>query len=282
MNGNASAITRCLPSALTLLATASALLAMGRPPAQPASSPRPDLLLVIPARYTLVQMAFDIVKIRPSTALLAYDDQARPDTPVIHLWDGDIRDWIRIDLEQIRSGQRFRKTPQTTLLTGPAATVPAGLAEALKNHGDVSRVEELNLAEIANAVHASQAFTAKEWRWLAARYDIALQDLNAERRRYGRFGKPAEGAAKQQRPAAAQEEEDRLPPPGAVPAEPNADAAPLREENEPPVAPQEEFPAVKESAVIKPTEDSIVPPSSESRTEPPDEPAVLDKDRIAS
>ena len=35
-------------------------------------------------------------------------------------------------------------------------------------------------------------FSSREWKWLAKEHQLELKDLNSDRRKYGRFGKPGE------------------------------------------------------------------------------------------
>jgi hypothetical protein len=52
--------------------------------------------------------------------------------------------------------------------------------------------------ELVNGLDDIFKFSAGEWRYLAREYKLTLKDLNAERRRYGRYGRPG---ARLSRPA---------------------------------------------------------------------------------
>lgn len=200
------------------------LRALGRAPAErgdPTPVRRPHTLLILPSRYTIVQLGFDLQKLRP-ISLIAYDDQAPVTEPALHAWDKVARDWTPIGLDQIRSGTLFTPPVAETVLVGSDRTMPVGLAEVAARLPALKTVPELNVAHIVNAVNESHDFSAREWQWLAARYRLKLQDLNYEQRRYGRFGKPGDergtrdaGPARQ-----AREAEEPLPPPRPVQTKP--------------------------------------------------------------
>ena len=57
---------------------------------------------------------------------------------------------------------------------------------------DAKRLPKLNPVDLANGMNEVMEFSGHEWRWLADRYKLTLNDRNWERRRYGRYGKPGE------------------------------------------------------------------------------------------
>lgn len=191
------------------------LWALGTAPREPspvADTAQTRLLLVVPTRYTIVQLAFDVQQLR-HTELLAYDDQSPADTPIIHVWNPQRHDWILIDVAQLRSGTLFPEAIDTAVVVGRDEDLPQGLLAAVGAQTNYRRVPELNLANTLNTLHEELTFTAREWKWLANRYGIKLQDLNAERRRYGRFGKPdASGRAEDAPVRQRQQDIEPLPP----------------------------------------------------------------------
>ncbi len=237
-----------------LAQTPSMVWGLGTPPRERAvpAAPRIQTLLVVPARYTVVQMAFDIQTLRP-VELVAYDDQAPATDPVIHFWDRDVRDWIRIDIEQFRAGALFKLSPAESVIVGTDQALPPGLLDAAGGIPVRKRVVEMNLAQIANAVNESHAFSAQEWQWLAVRYRLKLKDLNYERRRYGRFGKP-DTARRHEESKPRAEREEALPPPMKI--------APQPRRSEPDSAND------REDAGLSPAPDGI-PPVPSVEPEPP-------------
>lgn len=153
------------------------------------AGPKSRTLIVIPARYTIVQIAFDIVGMR-SVSLVAYDNRADSPSPVMHVWDADGNEWVQTSINGYRSADIFKVVPQRIILVGSNEDVPAPLLEAPSWCSDVKRIPTLNMKTLVNELDKSLKFTPREWKRLAERHGLKLRDLNAERRRYGRYGKP--------------------------------------------------------------------------------------------
>ena len=62
-----------------------------------------QVLLVIPARYTAVQFAFNIAKLR-SIYVAAYDTEGREGSLVMHVWDSEAREWVGTSLAEYQLG----------------------------------------------------------------------------------------------------------------------------------------------------------------------------------
>ena len=152
-----------------------------------AAPPSGSTLLVIPARYTVVQFAFDIAQLR-SMYLVSYDQPAGTDRVLLYAWDNTRSDWVSVDEADLSSGALFNVQPRRTVLVGDAQTLPASVASAVTARGNPKRIQSLNLADIANGLDSELQFKAREWQWLADRYNFNLEDRNATRRRYGRYG----------------------------------------------------------------------------------------------
>ena len=201
-------------SAATLLAT-SGLLAMGTAPLQRPDR-HPDILLVIPARYTLVQLAFDLHKLRPIT-LAAYDNAAPHSTPVLHVWDPDQDDWILTEEPRIRSVLAHRDFAESVVIGADAAWKET-LDAIFREVAPKLRLSDSSPAQVVNAVNQTQSFRPREWRWLAERHDLEIKDLQEERRRYGRFGRPGDSPRGRTSPPTeptleSLEKNEHLPPP---------------------------------------------------------------------
>lgn len=205
-------------------------VAMGLAGSVALAKPSGTTLLVIPSRYTVVQFCFDIARIR-SVYLVAYDQPATVQQPLLYAWNNDQSNWIPIKSADLGSGSLFTVPPVRTVLVGGGAMLPANVAAAVSQAGAFSQVESLNLMDLANALHQSMRFTSSEWKWLAGRYGLQLKDRNEDRRRWGRYGPPGQEGA-DRTPSAGREfgmdpeAEDIviMPPP---PAE--AEAAPARQ-----------------------------------------------------
>ncbi|MCE9614264.1 MAG: hypothetical protein K8T26_08310 [Lentisphaerae bacterium] len=245
----------CALVALTALLGGGAALA-----AQPSGS----TLLVIPARYTVVQFAFDVATIR-SLYLVSYDRPATSTETRLYAWDNGKAEWLQIEESDIRSGSLFHMKPARTVLVGGEETLPASLADAATGGGPAKRITSLNLADIANSLNTELHFRSREWKWLADRYGFELNDQNAEQRRWGRYGPPGQSSGREARersapmPKAKASDVDVLPPV----AMPQAGVAPVESTRQTIVIPVSaasetvSVPAIEEAAVPAPV--AVVP-----------------------
>ena len=146
-------------------------------------------LIVIPARYTVVQFAFDVAKLR-QVYLVAYDTEGKSQALVLYVWDSGAGEWLRTSLEEYRSGAIFLTQPERVIVIGADQDVPAGMMDASLWSDEVGRIPSIKIVDMVNGMHQAFSFKASEWRWLAKRYKLELEDRNEERRRYGRYGPP--------------------------------------------------------------------------------------------
>ncbi len=148
-------------------------------------------ILVVPARYTIVQLSFDIAGVR-SVFLVSYGGDSGSVARPMHIWDSKTRKWVETNIEEYSTADIFETTPQRIILVGSDEDLPSVLVEASFWCPDVKRIPTLNIVTLVNTLNESLKFTPREWKWLAKRYKLKLKDLNAERRRYGKYGKPGE------------------------------------------------------------------------------------------
>jgi hypothetical protein len=147
-------------------------------------------LLVIPARYSVVQFAADITRLRPAD-MVAYDTRGEQGEVVVHFWEPSQQSWVLGSLDELRLGARFDAMPSRVVLIGGERDVPPAVLSAVSGLGTTpARVLSLRVVDMVNALNDTLKFTAGEWRWLAKRHQLETVDLNAERRRYGRYGSP--------------------------------------------------------------------------------------------
>jgi len=146
-------------------------------------------VVVIPARYTVVKFAFDLLHLRPVT-LVAVQEGRADSQLLLHVWERGTGEWAGISLEEYRTGAAFPATAQSLILIGDTADVPADLEQGTIWPVETTRIPSLQIVTVVNELDNVFGFTPWEWRWLAARHGLELEDLNRERRRYGRYGKP--------------------------------------------------------------------------------------------
>lgn len=135
-------------------------------------------MLVVPERYNLLQVAFDLVEKRP-IILVSYRGDATTTEPGLFAWSG--QHWIHVSFDDYRRGEFLRADPTQVVIIGDTATVPASLVEASGWGGRVMNVPYMESDEVLNALGRTFEFSPREWRWFARRYNMEIEDLRADR-----------------------------------------------------------------------------------------------------
>lgn len=226
-----------------------------------AGSATPSTILVIPARARMVQLAFQVAAVKDA-GLVCYDNNAVAKDLLIHVWNG--HEWIRITADEYTSGAFMSGTAKDVFILGPATTIPSVMMVDPTWGKTTHRIAELDSATILNELGNVINFSSRQWKWLAEKNGMILTDKNAERRRYGRWGKSGVDASSIPRPAAlapATTDAIRMPPsepivepvpvttvqppaPAPAPIAPQILTPPAAPVVEPPVAPAPVTPAV--------------------------------------
>lgn len=146
-----------------------------------------DPLLVVPARHTILQIAFDMRDIRSAT-LLTYQRPGAGKDLLMHVWNKELGQWLELPADSYEVGSFFEMMPDRVIVVsaGPAPetlTRPEWCVEAVY-------VESLDIARLVNKLDEELNFTKREWKWLQRRYDLEIKDRNETRRRWGRYGPP--------------------------------------------------------------------------------------------
>ena len=132
------------------------------------------ILLVVPRRYNVVQVAFDVAR-RCNTVLVSY--QGADPLPHLHVWNGF--EWMELPLDDFRTGSFLQAWPGRALLLGGDDLLPAAVKDGCSWVPQVEQVAELETAPLINAIGQIIPFTASDWRWFAGRYNLTLVDENA-------------------------------------------------------------------------------------------------------
>ena len=209
--------------------------------------------VVVPTRPTIVQFCFDILKLRRGIYLVAQDKEIGGNATVLHVWDDASQDWIRIGVEEYVAGTVFTQKPKRLIVIGGEADVPEEIATAPAWSEQAYQIETLDLVSVMNKLQVIFKFNEREWKWIAKRYNMTFEDLNAERRRYGRYGKPGEDE-KTVMPGAVQEKPVVTLPEGPI----EIITAPELEKTEPTAPAPEAQPAAPVEGAKKPKAD--IPP----------------------
>jgi hypothetical protein len=266
---------------LSRLLVAFAACSLFSPAAHGAGKPVGAALIVAPSRYPVLSFCFDVATLRP-IYLVAYDETTGTAAPRLHVWDSSVKQWIKLDLARYRSGDPFINPPPSyVVLIGK--DVATRIGAPLPEGAEVCPIYSADPASLANGLNDFMHFETGEWRWLARRHDIKVEDTNAERRRYGKYGKPVKEPKVTPFPPESSELEpvplppvnpEPMPPVGATPAVSNATPPEVTTQTvepgpDPPAAEEEEKPAAvkpvspdkgagsKPPAVDKPAADSL-------------------------
>lgn len=199
-------------------------------------------LMVAPARYSVLQVAFDVLARTPSV-LVSYQVHPGSSEPVLHAWNGS--EWVLLSEKDYREGNFLQQSPDRVVLLGDDATLPASLVESSTWVPEVVRVRDLNTRSIVNEFGHMLKWRAAEWNWFAKRYNLELRDEAEARRKSSWYDQPGplpgrphilerikEGPAPELKPVPVMEE-----PEAVAPVEPVEAVAPATDVPAEPVAP---------------------------------------------
>ena len=180
-------------------------------------------VLVVPSRYTIVQLSFDIVALR-DVALVAYGNSATSGELLLHAWDADTGTWKRITADEYAVGAFSSREPDEMILIGSDEDLPSVIIAGASQARNVTRIDTLSVVTVVNALHKRMKFTEREWKLLADRHGLKIKDSNYERRRWGRYGPPGSKSKKPVEVAETLEEElDEITAPDPEETEPVTD-----------------------------------------------------------
>lgn len=178
-------------------------------------------LYVVPARYSVLQVMFDVVKMRPA-GLVSYQGNATTQVPALHAWNG--QEWVRIGIDSLRDGSFAAVKPARVVLVGDKDTLPPVLADAVQSLAPVILSwSEMDNASLVNGAGKLQKFTSREWAWFAGRYNMQIQDSNDGRRKdswYYRDHPELRGGAPVLRKSPEWSAPDAVPPAQPAPVQP--------------------------------------------------------------
>ena len=135
---------------------------------------RDVVLLVAPARYNAMQVAFDVAR-RYSTVLVSY--QGTDPSPKLHVWNG--YEWLELPAEDYRSGAFLQAWPGRTVVLGGDDLLPASLKDVSAWCAETTQIEDLETVGLVNGIGRYLPFTPADWRWFAGRYNLTLENQNA-------------------------------------------------------------------------------------------------------
>ncbi len=161
---------------LTALIFAVAVSGLAVPTAlAQAASTDQVVMLVVPARYNVMQVAFDVARRYP-TVLVSYQ-HVDPD-PQLHVWNGF--EWKPLSLTDYQSGAFLQSYPSRTIFLGDDTLLPASLRSISAWCESVVQFPDLETASLVNEIGRYLPFTPADWRWFAGRYNLQLTNLKAK------------------------------------------------------------------------------------------------------
>lgn len=165
---------RIFMMALFLLSPALRVVGMGK-------SPERLTVLMVPARHSLVQLGRDMAG-RENVLLMSYAPESPPSDPFIHAWGG-VR-WLRVEASDYADGSFLLNPSARLLVVGPSNDLTASLIEqGIGWSPEVLHLESGNVTRLINAMGRLFSFSRRDWEWFAARYELALEDLNRDVRK---------------------------------------------------------------------------------------------------
>lgn len=160
----------CLLSSFVVLATLTPAMAMAKRPAEPLT------MLVIPARYSIVQLAFDVARNFP-VVLVSYQGDAKSKDPRLYAWNG--KEWISITLDSYTKVDFVSVKPDRILLVGTDELLPPSLVSGSSWCPKVKEIKVLDNPSLVSNFGQAFNFTDADWRWFAQRYNLQIHNANA-------------------------------------------------------------------------------------------------------
>jgi len=138
-------------------------------------------LLVAPSRYSVIQVAFDIVH-RYGVALVSYEGDASSQNPELFAWNG--MEWVKVSLQDYADCTFMQTAPTRTILIGGDDLLPPLLAEYAEGWSlEVLNIPSVRTADLVNSFANIFSFRKYDWSWFSQRYNLKLEDLNSARRK---------------------------------------------------------------------------------------------------
>lgn len=144
-------------------------------------------LVVAPARYSVLQVGFDVVARNPAV-LVSYQGEASSPEPALHAWNGT--EWVHISLQDFREVSFLEKMPSRTVLIGDDKTLPSVLADAASWSPDIIRVTSLTTSSLVNEFGRIFEWSPSEWKWFSERFNLTLEDESEPLRKSSWYDQP--------------------------------------------------------------------------------------------
>jgi hypothetical protein len=207
-------------------------------------------LIVMPARTRVIQLAFQVARVK-DVGLVAYNNSPTLKAPLVHVWNG--REWIQIGMDEYTAGSFMPSRIGHVFILGDSTELPAAMTVDPAWAATVHKTADLGISSLLNQFNEVLQFSGPQWRWLAGQNGLKLHDGNAERRRFGRWGR---------------QNVDATIKPGIMPAGEMPPEPPVRDIKEPVLSTVPVIPPVVETPKVPETTTAPVPvPAAEMKSE---------------
>ncbi|HMP76915.1 MAG TPA: hypothetical protein PKE12_11540 [Kiritimatiellia bacterium] len=136
-------------------------------------------LIVAPARFSVIQVAMDVLSRSPSV-LVSYQGEPSAQDPVLHAWNGG--EWVPVSLKDYREVNFLQRTPDRTVLIGNDNVLPQVLLDASSWSPRVERISDLTTGALINEFGRILKWRSSDWKWFTKRYNLTLTDESEPRR----------------------------------------------------------------------------------------------------
>jgi hypothetical protein len=130
-------------------------------------------LIVAPARYSVMQVLFDVIEQRPSV-LVSYQGEASTANPALHVWNGAT--WNPIGVHDLQELSFLQRTPTRAVMVGDDSLLPVSVRDSLAWLPEVIYIRDLQTSALLNDFGRVFNWSSREWRWFAKRYNLELED----------------------------------------------------------------------------------------------------------
>jgi len=178
-------------------------------------------MLVVPARYTVIQVGNDIRAHRPSV-MVSYNDM---DMGELFVWDGS--KWISITASDLAAANFVRRRPSRVVLVGNREDV-RDLERAVDWCDDVVAIEDMRTTALLNQLGRIFNFSDDEWQWFASRYGCELNINNRDQLEGSWYDQTREEFLAKEAALEAAKEID-LPPSGRMDSKPMEEMEPIED-----------------------------------------------------
>ena len=144
-------------------------------------------LIVAPARYSVMQVAMDVLQRSPAV-LVSYQGEPDSAEPRLHAWNG--KEWVAVSMKDYREASFLQRTPDATVLIGNDDVLPKVLQDASTWSPRVDRVTDLTTSSLVNEFGRLLQWRTADWKWFAKRYNLDLKDESEPRRRSSWYDQP--------------------------------------------------------------------------------------------